>query len=86
MTVYEWIGAAGVIAAALLSFSGWLRTRGRDGGETVRQQVLLETIRDSVEEIRLDTKALRRDYTDLCVRVARLEEHKGGGNHAANDS
>ena len=86
MTVYEWIGAAGVIAAALLSFSGWLRTRGRDGGETVRQQVLLETIRDSVEEIRLDTKALRRDYTDLCVRVARLEEHKGGNNHVANDS
>lgn len=86
MTAYEWIGAAGVIAAALFSFSGWLRTRGRDGGETVRQQVLLETIRDSVEEIRLDTKALRRDYTDLCVRVARLEEHKGGNNHVANDS
>ena len=86
MTAYEWIGAAGVIAAALLSFSGWLRTRGKDGGETVRQQVLLETIRDSVEEIRLDTKALRRDYTDLCVRVARLEEHKGGNNHVANDS
>ena len=78
MTAYEWIGAAGVVAAALFSFSSWLRTRG--------QQVLLETIRDSVEEIRLDTKALRRDYTDLCVRVARLEEHKGGGNHAANDS
>lgn len=75
MTFAEWLSAGCAAAAVAFSFSGWLRTRSRDSAAAARQQVLLETIRNSVEEIRMDTKALRRDYTDLCVRVARLEEH-----------
>ncbi len=59
-----WIGAAGVIAAALLSFSGWLRTRGRDGGETVRQQVLLETIRDSGRDVGFKASGGIREFEE----------------------
>lgn len=81
MTVYEIIAAVGVIAAIVFSAAGWLRSRGEDSESTARQHVLLETIKGNVEEIRVDTKALRRDYTDLCVRVARLEDHEHTGRN-----
>jgi septal ring factor EnvC (AmiA/AmiB activator) len=73
-----WISAIGVIVAIYMSVKGNKREDCRETSSSAekltRISATLDSVRDSVDEIRIEFKTQQKQINDMSERVARVEE------------
>jgi len=76
--VLPWISAIGVIVAIFMSIKGNKREDSKETSLTTekltRISATLDSVRDSVDEIRIEFKTQQKQINDMSERVARVEE------------
>ena len=77
-TILPWISALGVIVAVYFSVKSNRRTDTKDTAENTEKltkiSAVLDSVRDGVDDIRIEMRSQQKQINDLTERVVRVEE------------
>lgn len=77
-SILPWISAAGVIVAILMNLRGYKRTNAGDASANAEKLTRIETtvysVRDGVDDIRVEMRSQQNQINSVIERVVRVEE------------